>query len=88
MNEWQVRRYFIGLVGFGFVACLEAAGITVALTSVAVCALVVVGPSVAQRRRRPGTGRRRVARSRPLQDEGPDELPLVPDDPSLIIELG
>jgi hypothetical protein len=88
VNEGQVRRYFIGLVGFGFVACLSAAGLSVALTSLAVCALVVVGPNLAQGRRRAPTDRRRAARARPLREEGPDELPLVPDDPSLIIELG
>jgi hypothetical protein len=87
MSEGQVRRYFVGLVGFGFVACVAAIGVTAAIAALAACGLIVVGPELL-RRRRPVTARRRNLRSRPLAEEGPEELPLVPDDPSLVIELG
>jgi hypothetical protein len=83
--EGQVRRYFIGLVGFAFVVCWAAVGITVAIAALTACIVVVLAPDV--RRKAPPRARRpRPVRVRPLDAEEPDELPLVPDEPSLIVE--
>ena len=85
MIEGQVRRYFIGLVGFAFVVCWAAVGITVAITALTACIVVVLAPDM--RRKAPPRSRRpRPVRARPLDAEEPGELPLVPDEPSLIVE--
>jgi hypothetical protein len=41
-----------------------------------------------RRKARPRTVRQRPGRARPLREELPESLPLVPDEPSLIIEFG
>ncbi len=85
MIEGQVRRYFIGLVGFAFVVCWAAVGVTVAIAALTACIVVVLAPDV--RRKAPPRSRRpRPVRARPLDEEEPEELPLVPDEPSLIVE--
>ena len=81
----EVRRYFIGLVGFAFVMCWATAGLLAAVGGLAVCAGIVWGPEVVA-----GSGRsrrRRPARVRPLAQERPAGYDLVPDDPSLVVEL-
>lgn len=83
----QLRRYFIGLLGFGFVACWSAVGVLAALLAAATCITIVAVPQFSQRGRR-SRRRPRPIRTRPLRDEMPESLPLVPDDPSLIIEFG
>jgi hypothetical protein len=87
--EQQVRRYVFGAAGAGFVLIWTTLGSTTAV-------LAIVGALVATnshrligiahyRRQRPLPSRQRPAmRARPLREEG-DELPLVPDEPSLII---
>ena len=85
MIEGQVRRYFVGLVGFAFIVCWAAVGITVAITALTACIVVVLAPDL--RRKAPPRSRRpRPVRARPLDAEEPEELPLVPDEPSLIVE--
>jgi hypothetical protein len=92
--EAQLRRYFLGLVGFGFVACWAAAGLVTGLLAVAACTAVVAGPQLLHRRTATARKRRAEPRRRPpvlaraLADEEPLSLPLVPDEPSLILELG
>jgi len=92
--EAQLRRYFLGLVGFGFVACWAAAGLVTAVLAVAACAAIVAGPQLLRRRtatsrkRRAEPRRRPPVRARALADEDLLSLPLVPDEPSLILELG
>lgn len=82
----EVRRYFIGLTGFAFVMCWATSGLLVALAALAVCVGIVSGPEIASRRRRPS--RPRPVRVRPLASERGAGHDLVPDDPSLVIELG
>ena len=84
--EGQLRRYFSGLVAFGFVVSWEAAGLVTAIVGVAACAATVAGPALLHRK--PRTARRtpRPVRARPLRTA--EGLPLVPDEPSLIVELG
>ena len=93
--ERQLHRYFVGLVGFGFVISWSAAGLMTALIAVLTCVALVA--ALARLQRRPlaaPRARRRQSRSRPpirarrLYDEQPEPLPLVPDEPSLILELG
>jgi hypothetical protein len=81
--EGQVRRYFVGIVAFGFVVVWATAGITTALLAVTACALIVAGPKLLARGAPKPKSRPRPVRTRPLHEE----LPLVPDDPSLIVEL-
>ena len=84
--EGQLRRYFLGLVAFGFVACWTAAGVVPAILGTAACAAVVAGPALVKRKPRAVRRPARPVRTRPLRtDEG---LPLVPDEPSLVVELG
>ncbi|MDE3191161.1 MAG: hypothetical protein KGL94_10125 [Acidobacteriota bacterium] len=92
--DGQLRRYFIGIIGFGFVACWSAAGFVTASLALATCAGLVLAPGrVARRsrverraqRRRPRATR--AVRARPLREERDGPLPLVPDEPSLIFEL-
>jgi hypothetical protein len=95
MVEQQLRRYFIGIISFAFIVTWVALGaitaFLAALTSVA--AMVIVPAFLEARRRhhrsaRPTPERRPAPRrvtTRPLAEEDRDELPLVPDEPSLII---
>ena len=84
--EGQLRRYFLGLVAFAVVACWAAAGIVPALLGAAACAVAVLGPELVRRKARPARRPQRPVRTRPLRTEA--GLPLVPDEPSLIVELG
>jgi hypothetical protein len=92
--EAQLRRYFLGLVGFAFVACWAAAGLVTGFLSLTACVAIVAGPQLLRRRtttsrkRRAEPRRRPPVRARALEDEEPLGLPLVPDEPSLILELG
>jgi O-antigen/teichoic acid export membrane protein len=83
--ERQLQRYFVGLVGFGFVVAWATVGPITAVLAVGACAALVAGPQYLGRRRR--AARPRPVRARPLTDEA-ESLPLVPDEPSLILELG
>ena len=82
----EVRRYFIGLTAFAFVMCWATAGLLAAVGGLALCVAIVAGPEVAARRR--SSRRPRPVRVRPLAAERSDAHDLVPDDPSLVIELG
>jgi hypothetical protein len=88
--ENQLHRYFAGMVGFGFVACWMAGGLLMAMLATGTCVAIVNGPALLAKRRRvrPRAQRPRPIRARPLREEMPDALPLVPDEPSLIIEFG
>lgn len=91
----QMRRYFLGLVSFGFVAVWASAGVLPAALSLLACVLTVGGPRLLGRRattrsHRSGheTPKPRPTRTRPLRDGVAPTLPMVPDEPSLIVELG
>jgi len=88
--EMQLRRYFAGLVAFGFVVCWATGGLLTAVLATGACIAVVNAPGLLAKRRRtrPRALRPRHVRTRPLREEMPENLPLVPDEPSLIIELG
>lgn len=89
--EQQLRRYFIGVISFGFIVTWMAVGIVTAFLGL-LCAFAtttVVPALLDTRRAHQRTKHRRVApprarsvTTRPLDAE---ELPLVPDEPSLII---
>jgi hypothetical protein len=81
----QLHRYFLGLVGFAFVVTWATIGAVTAVVAIVACAALVAGPQQLQRRRRPA--RTRPMRARPMMDEA-ESLPLVPDEPSLILEFG
>jgi hypothetical protein len=81
----QLHRYFMGLIAFAFVVTWTTIGLVTAVLAVVACAALVAGPQQLQRRRRPA--RPRPVRARPLMDEA-ESLPLVPDEPSLILEFG
>ena len=95
MVERQLRRYFIGLISFGFVVTVIAVGVLAAFLGVlAVLATSLVVPALLDTRRvgrrpaqrRVATGARtRAVTARPLGGDAAEELPLVPDEPSLII---
>jgi len=88
----QLRRYFLGLVGFAFVISWASAGALTALLALTVCISIVAVPDLLSRqaaaptRRRSSERTRAHLRARPLRDEAEHELPLVPDEPSLIFE--
>jgi len=90
--EQQLRRYFVGMISFGFVVTWVAVGALAAFLGAIVAVVTsIVLPSIldARRARRRAVHRRaarpRAVTSRPLADEGAEEFPLVPDEPSLII---
>jgi hypothetical protein len=87
----QARRYFLGLLSFGVVAVWATAGLVTVVLALVACAVVLFGSrlhSERGNRRRHAAGRpKRPVGTRPLRDEV-GSLPLVPDDPSLIVELG
>jgi hypothetical protein len=88
--EQHVHRYVVGAAGAGFVIVWTTLGLKTAVLA-AVCALVSANwrrlAGIAQHRlARPVPHRQRPAiRTRPLREEYDDELPLVPDEPSLVI---
>ncbi|MFL5913354.1 MAG: hypothetical protein ACJ768_22650 [Gaiellaceae bacterium] len=88
--ENQLRRYFAGLVGFAFVACWATGGLLMAVLATGACIAAVNGPTLLANRRQAQSRavRPRPVRTRPLREEMPEGLPLVPDEPSLIIEFG
>ena len=92
--ERQLRRYFIGIISFGFIVTWIAVGTMAAFLGVlgAVMATFVPGLVDARRARHRSAHRRvrdgsrpRAVTARPLGDDGAEKLPLVPDEPSLII---
>lgn len=96
--ERQLRRYFIGIISFGFIVTWIALGAVAAIsaTLTSVAAMVVIPAFLEARRshrrgtrpssyeRRPAPAPRRVT-ARTLAEEDAGDLPLVPDEPSLII---
>jgi hypothetical protein len=86
----QLRTYFAGLVGFAFVVCWATTGLLTAALATGACVAVVNYPVLLAKRRqvRPRAARPRPVRTMPLREELPESLPLVPDEPSLIIEFG
>jgi hypothetical protein len=88
--QQHVHRYVGGAAGAGFVLVWTTLGVKTAVLA-AVGALVAANwqrlAGIAQYRRpRPAARRPRPAiRVRPLREEGDYELPLVPDEPSLVI---
>jgi len=88
--EMQLRRYFAGLVAFGSVVCWATDGLLTAVLATGACIAIVNAPALLanRRRARPRAQRPRPIRTRPLREEMPEGLPLVPDEPSLIIEFG
>lgn len=88
--EMQLRRYFAGLVAFGSVVCWATDGLLTAVLATGACIAIVNAPTLLanRRRARPRAQRPRPVRARPLRDEEPGSLPMVPDEPSLIIEFG
>jgi hypothetical protein len=94
--EQQLRRYYVGIISFGFVVTWFAVGTLAAFLGV-VCAVATstIAPALldarrARRRpprRRLGDAGPRSVTARPLAEEAADELPLVPDEPSLIIGI-
>jgi hypothetical protein len=85
--EEQVRWRFYGLVGFGVVAMWSTVGLERAIVAALVCVAVVNVPRLVAMRSRPQPRRRVAPRTRPLLDEG-SYRDIVPDEPSLIVELG
>jgi hypothetical protein len=88
--EQHLQRYVLAVGAAGFVIVWATLGWKTAVLA-AVCALVAANRQhlvgvVQNRRRRPLPSRQRTAlRARPLREEGDDELPLVPDEPSLVL---
>lgn len=88
--EQHLQRYALGVGGAGFVIVWTTLGWKTALLA-AVCAVVAanwqrLAGVVRDGRRRPSPVRQRTAlRARPLREEGGGELPLVPDEPSLVL---
>lgn len=88
--ENQLHRYFAGLVGFGFVVCWATGGLLMAVLATGACVAIVNTPALSKRRRARSRVQRprSTIRTRPMGDEMPESPPLVPDEPSLIIEFG
>jgi hypothetical protein len=87
--EQRLRQYVFGAAGAGFVLVWTTLGSTTAILALVAAVLATNSQRLIgmahNRRQRPLPPRQRpVLRARPLREEG-DELPLVPDDPSLII---
>jgi hypothetical protein len=85
--EQQVRSYLYGIVGFAFVVSWATLGATTAVLAALAC---VAGLNVHRLgsigRRSRDVPPRRAIRARPLRDED-EPLPLVPEDPSLILTV-
>lgn len=86
--EQQIQRYALGAAGAGFVVIWTTLGLTTAILALttAVVATNTRRLRIAPRRRQqPARPRQRqTMRARPLREED-EALPLVPDEPSLII---
>ena len=87
--EQQVRSYLYGVVGFAFVVTWATLGATTAILATVACVaglnahrLSSIGRS--SRAVRPS---RAAIRARSPHDEDRERLPLVPDDPSLILSV-
>ena len=92
--EQQLRRYFIGIISFGFIVTWVAVGTVAAfLALLGTIVALAAGPALLgmrggrRRDHRPVRQRTRprTVTARRLVDEDVEELPLVPDEPSLII---
>jgi hypothetical protein len=93
--EQQLRRYFVGILSFGFIVTWIAVGTLAAfLGALGALATSTVVPALldtrrshrrAAHRRTGNAGRPRAVTARPLVEEDAEELPLVPDEPSLVI---
>ena len=90
--EQQVQRYTFGAAGAAFVLIWTTLGLNTAILA-AVGALVATNGQrlieiTRSRRQHPARSRQRPAmRMRSLREES-DALPMVPDEPSLIINAG
>ena len=88
--EQQVRRYVLGAAGAAFVLVWMTLGLRTAVLA-AVGAVLATNShrllgAARDRRHRPAPSRQRPAlRARPLREESGEGLPLVPDEPSLIL---
>lgn len=83
----QLQRYAAAAAGAAFVVVWTTLGTTTAIAAVVVAAAAAHLPRLvaAQRHRRSEPSpRRRPVHARPLREERED-LPLVPDDPSLVL---
>jgi hypothetical protein len=81
--EQQVQRYVFGAAGAGFVLIWTTLGLRTAI-------LAAVGALIATNYQRligiaRGRRQRPAIRVRSLSEESDDALPMVPDEPSLII---
>jgi hypothetical protein len=94
--ERQLRRYFVGVITFGFVVTWIGVGALAAFLGLLAASASMLLPGILEARRaRRRPVRRRAAdgrpsrsvTTRPLADEPAEELPLVPDEPSLIIGI-
>ena len=88
--EQQIRRYVFGAAGAGFVLVWTTLGLTTAVLAMlgALAATNhqrLIGIARYRRQARPPSRQRPAIRARPLREEDDDELPLVPDEPSLVI---
>lgn len=86
--EQQVRRYVFGAAGAGFVLIWATLGLRTAVLSV-VGAYVAMNHQrllgIARGRRQPRSRQRPAMRARSLREESDDPMPMVPDEPSLVI---
>jgi len=64
----QLRRYFAGLVAFGFVVCWTSMGLVTAVLATGACIAIVNYPAL--------LARRRQARHRPTSRASPGEAAL------------
>jgi hypothetical protein len=90
--ERQIQRYAFGAAGAGFVLIWTTLGLTTAVLALA-AALVATNCqrliSITRGRQHPARPRQRqTMRARPLHDDEDNALPMVPDEPSLIINAG
>jgi hypothetical protein len=86
--EQQVRSYLYGVVGFAFVITWATLGATTAILAALACVAGLNANRLASIGRPSHDVRPRPAiRARPLPDEDNERLPLVPDDPSLILTV-
>ncbi len=88
--EQQVQRYVFGAAGAGFVLIWTTLGLRTAILA-AVGALIatnyqrLIGIARGRRQRPARSLQRPAMRVRSLREESADALPMVPDEPSLII---